>query len=361
MKLFTRILLICLLMSFLMGANGCITTDTVVLSEGPKATELNKKKDDQIAEQTAQLKAKDEVRAAEQALASKAASNIKGILKAREYLEPSLPSDAIQAEGELGLKRLPTDDPAETVRALERVVLIVTGQRDAAQKKYEEADAQTKLERAAKEAKDKEIVERNEKLKARDADIAHLKEEKIAEQAAHKKDVEDRLATLKKHYEDEQNAWFMRLFGICSIACVFIGIGIIAVSQGRLLIPGGILVVAGGLAILARSAIVAITAAPWFPYAAGLVILLVLGALGYALYRVWVKRALDDKKTQAIQDMIDENTTKGRTDVVDELKAHLAYRLGDKTTFWGKAQAAEVAALGLVNPKGEEALKAPKS
>ncbi len=354
--MFRRFIALSALAMLMMGSQ-CQTDKTIVLPEGPKATELGAAKDEQIKGLSAQVKAEQDARALEQGLAAKAASNIKGILKAKDYLDPSPPVEAIKAEGELGLQRLPTDDPAETVKALERVVLIVTGQRDEAQRLYHEADAQTKLERAAKEAKDKEIAKREEAIKVRDTNILRLEKEKIAEAAAHKKDVEDRLAALKKHYEDEQNAWMMRLFGICSIACVFLGIGIIAVSQGRLLIPGGILVVAGGLAILARTAIVAITAAPWFPYVAGLVILLVLGALGYAIYRVWAKHGLDDRKTQAIQDFIDENTTKGNLAAVEELKAHLTYRMGDKDSFWGKRQAGEVAALGLVNPKGEEAIK----
>jgi hypothetical protein len=83
----------------------------------------------------------------------------------------------------------------------------------------------------------------------------------------------------------------------------------------------------------------------------------VVGLGIYGIYRLWIKHTLANKKTQAIQDMLDEATIRGDTKTIEELKAHLTYRLGNKTTFFGKEQAKEVVELGLVNLKGEEILK----
>lgn len=359
MKSFPRFFLIFLLAFFTLGNRGCVTPNVIVLPEGPKAVALDKTKDEQIAQQAAQIKAKDDVNASNQATAAKAASSVKGMLKVRDYLPAGLPSDAIKAEGDLALTRLPPDDPAETVRALERVVLIVTGQRDEAQKRYEQADAQTKAERAAKEAKDVEISKRDQDIKARDGEISKLAVDAKTEKAAHLKDVQSTISRLEKERDEAEQKSIMFWLGIGAIVLVVGGIVLIAVSSGQMIVQGSILSVGGGLVILLRLGYLSLIAAPWFPYVAGIVAAIILGAIIWAIWHMWVKHKLDEKKTQAIQDLRDESAAKGDTKAIDALDQHLEYRMGQDGSFWQKQQSKTEVALGLVDPKGEAALATP--
>ena len=134
--------------------------------------------------------------------------------------------------------------------------------------------------------------------------------------------------------------------------------GALALAVLKMFDVGGGLVGAGVLVGLISIGIESLTSQPWWPYLCGTVFVLVVLIAIYGIYRLWVKHQLDVKKTQAIQDMIDEATAKGDTKAVDELKSNLAYRMGDSTSFWAKQQAKATVALGLVNPKGEAALAA---
>lgn len=339
-----------------MGAS-CQTTDTVVVPEGSKATELGKTKDEQIAGLVTQVKDEQAARLMESALASKAASSVKGMLKVRDYLPAGLPSDAIKAEGDLALTRLPVDDPAETVKALERVVAIVTGQRDEANRLYREADAQTKVERTAKEAKDKEIAERDTVIKARESRIAVLEQEKANEQIAHAKDVTDAIARKDKELADfkaeqasKERATWVLWTRIAGLGLIVIGVVLLAVFK---LVVEGTGLAAGGVIIGLISIFIDwLTGTWWFPWMMGGLLLAMLGAGGYAIYRMWKKGVLHDKTTTALQDLKDEASTLGNN-AWETVSDHLKYRLGDKSSFWGAAQAKAVAALGLVNPKAE--------
>lgn len=358
MKRFGLISSIVLLSLFTMGSTECHTTDTVVLAEGPKAAQLGAEKDKQIVGLTAQVKAEQDARLMEQALASKAASGLKGIQKAREYLDDSPAKEAIGLESDLALTRLPPDDPAETVKSLERVVLIVTGQRDAALKKYAEANAQTAAERAAKEAKEKEIAALNVEIESRKSQIATLEIEKAAEVAAHKADVEKALkakdAEIKKIKDDfaskERATWVLwtRIAGLGFIvAGALVMIFLHIVPEGAALV--GVGVVIGLVSIF----IDWLTSQAFFPYLMGFILLAALVAAGIGLYRLWKAHTLSTKVTAALQDLKDESTTLGN-DVYKKVEEHLDYRLGDK----GQAALSKLtASLGLIDPKGETAIK----
>lgn len=359
MKTSIRIFLVLLLAFLALGNRGCTTTDTVILSEGPRVAALSKAKDEQIAGLTDQVKAEMAAREMEQVLASKAASSVVGMLKAREYLDPSLPSDAIKAEGDLALTRLPKDDPAETVKALERVVAIVTGQRDEALKKYAEADTATKMARDLITAKNAEISAREKELEAQRSSIIRLTQEAETERVKHRDDVnklikghQDEVQKIRDEQASAERRWWVNASRIAGLALIVAGA--VALAVFKLAGVGGGLVGAGVLVGLISIGVDILTKAWWFPWLCGLVFVVVIGLGCYGIYRLWLKHQLGEKKTQAIQDMIDETQIKGDTKTHDELKAHLNYRLGDSTTFWGKQQKAEVAALGLINSKAEQ-------
>lgn len=361
-----RIFFILFVALFMLGNRGCVTTDTIIAPEGPQAAALSKKKDDQIAEQVSQIKAQTEARAADQASASKAASSVKGMIKVTEYLPEGPPSAAIKAEGDLALGRLPPDDPAETVKSLERVVLILTGQRDEAQKRYQEASTQIKLEREAKEAKDLEISNRDAQIKARDGDIIKLSTAAEKEKTTHAADMKKALdkkdaqfADYKKAQADKERRWLVNATRMAALGLIVAGA--IALAVFKMLGVGGGLIGAGVLVGLISVGVETLTAQVWWPWLCGAVFVGVIAGAIYGIYRLWVKHELDNKKTAAIQDMIDEATVKGDLKAVEELKAHLTYRMGDRKSFWGKQQAAEAVKLGLVDPKGEAALKTPTS
>ncbi len=357
-----KVIALCVAAFCALGNQSCQTTNSIVLPSGPKAAALMAAKDDQIKGLVSQVKAEQEARLMDQALASKAASGLKGILKAREYLPDSPVKEAIGLESDLALTRLPPDDSAETVKALERVVAIVTGQRDEAQRLYREANAATAVERAAKEAKDKQIAALSIDITNREARIAVLTDEAEAEKIAHKNDVEKALAAKDKALADqaaefaskERATWVLwtRIAGLLFI----VGGAVIAIVFK--IVPEGAAFVGVGVVIgLVSIFIDWLTRQVWFPWVCGGILLVMLGIGGYALYRMWKKNTLQIKVTAALQDLKDESNTLGN-DVWDKVTEHLNYRLGEKD---GAAQKKLAASLGLVNLAAETPSQSPKS
>lgn len=356
-----RYILLMISLSFLLMGSQCQTTPTVVLAEGQKASELNKVKDSQITDLTTQVKTEKDQRQSERLLASQAASGLKGIVKATEYMPDSPPKEATQDEAKLALSRLPPDDPAETVKALERVVLIVTGQRDEALKKYADANAATKTALDQIAAKDKDIADRDTVIKSHETDITTLKIQVVAEQTAHVKDVSNALAAKDKAIQDlknEQSAkerrWWIMALRLSGLGCVLAGIVFIAIFKEFL--EGGLLIFGGILIGLAAVGFDMLTAMWWFPYACGLIGLLVLGGGGWAAWHAYKVNSLHAKLTAALQDLKDESATL-KNDTWSQVVQHLEYRFGGSDSFWAKQQSQLVAALGLVDAKSEQSVK----
>jgi len=354
-------LLVILIALLTMGATNQCSTTAVVLPEGPIATQLGAEKDKQIAGLVAQVKAEQAARLMDQALAAKAASGLKGIQKARTYLEESPVKEAIGLESDLALTRLPPDDPAETVKALERVVLIVTGQRDEAEKRYKEADAQTKVERAAKEAKDKELANQDIELKKRADALIQLAKDKDAETVAHKADFEKAMAAkdaeikrIKDENASKERATWILWTRLAGLGLIVIGVVLMVVF--KVIVEGAGLAASGVIIGLISIFIDWLTNQPWFPWLMGVILLGTIIAGGVALYRMWMRHELDKRKTQAIQDMRDEAAAKGDTKAIDALDEHLEYRMGKDGSFWQKAQLKTEVDLGLIDPEGEKAV-----
>jgi hypothetical protein len=363
MSRFIRIVVFCLSPLFLLGSRGCVTKETVVLPEGPTATQLSAEKDKQIAGLVAQVKAEQEARELERAQAALAAANLDGVLFAAEHVPTGLPRNAIEEEAKLGKARLPAPDPVEVIKAKDRVIAILQNEVEKAKALYGQAFNEAAQAKATIAAKDEEIARRDRELAARQDEIVKLTQAAEAERAKHANDVKKTLAAkdeaIKKVHEEyasKERRFFINGARIAGLGLIVAGA--IALAVFKLPSVGGGLVGSGVLVGLISIGIETLTNAPWWPYLCAAVFVIVVGLICYGVYRLWVKHSLNDKKTQAIQDMIDEATLKGDNKTVDELKAHLKYRLGDTTTFWGKQQKEEVAALGLINPAEEPSSKA---
>jgi len=361
-----------LILAFLMlGSRGCVTTDTVVVPEGPAAAQLSAEKDKQIAGLVAQVKAEQEARLLEQALASKASSNFLGVLKALEYMDPSPAREAASEESKLGKERLGKDDPVETVKALQRVIDIVTGQRDKALKDYAVAHGETEQERAKVAANDREIADRDAKIKAGEEELTKLTAAAQIERDQHAEDIKKALAAkdaeikrIKDEAASKERATWILWARILSLG--FIAIGALAMIVFKIVPEGAGLVGAGVLIGIITMFVEWLVNQWWFFPLCGVILLGALVAGGFAIYRMWVRHKLDEKKTQAIQDLRDEAAAKGDTKAIDTLDEHLEYRMGKDGSFWQKAQLKTEVDLGLIDPEGEKAVasvvpEAPKS
>jgi len=344
-----------LFLSSFLFLTGCETANTLVAPQGNKTTELLASKDNQILTLNNQVKDLKNLNEQQQLEAAKAASSIKGILKANEYVEPALPKEAIQAEGEVAQKRLPNDDPAETVRALERVMLIITGQRDEARQKYSEVLNEISLVRKQIKEKEDIIAKRDEEITKRDAEIAKLKIESEKEQENAKINLQNKINQKDKEikdliqkYEEKEKSWWTNGARIAGISLIVIGALLLAVL--KMVLEGGGLILAGVIIGLVSIFLDWLTHQPWFYYATGGVLLIVFVCIGYGLYRAWKIKTLHTKVTAAWQDLRDEAEII-KNDAWEKASEHLKYRLGDRNSFWGKAQMEELAKSGLINPK----------
>lgn len=361
-NIFFKIFTICLLSIFLMGATQCRTTDTIILNEGPVSTQLGKTKDEQIKGLIEQVKAEQEARILEQKQASLAAANFEGVEFAVEHVAEGLPRNAIAEEAKLGKARLPAPDPQEVIKAKDRVIAILQNEVEKAKSLYGKAFDEAKQAKIVIETKDREILEKNQIILDRELLIVKLEKEKSIEIEKHKNDVKNALAEKDKQFADYKKAeaekerrWLVNAIRITSLG--FIVIGVVAMIVFKVIVEGAAAVGCGILIGLIGIFIEWLTNQSWFPWLCGGIILAILIAGGMTLYRMWVKHELDNKKTQAIQDMMDEAKAKGDMKAWEELESHLKYRLGDKNSFWGSRQLKTVANLGLININGEKALK----
>lgn len=348
-------------LAFIMSLTGCQLTsnpDPIILVDGPKATELGKAKDDQIKGLVQQVKDEQEARELERKQASLVSANLSGILFAAEHVDAGLPRNAIEEEAKLGLARGPAPDPQEVIKAKDRVIAILQNEVDKAKALYGAAFNEAAQAKAQIAEKDKALAEAAAAILARDARIVALGKEATDERAQHVADVanalkakDEALAQYKRDQSDKERRWLINATRIAALGLIVAGA--VGLAVFRLLAAGGGLVAAGVLVGLISIGIETLTSQPWWPYLCAGVFIVILVLIALGIYHLWVRHQLDIKKTQAIQDMKDEGVAKGDTSASDELEANLKYRMGDKTSFWGKRQVAEVAKLGLINPKGE--------
>lgn len=342
---------------------GCETIKTVIAPEGPKAKELLAAKDEQIDGLVAQVKREREAREAEQYEASLAAANFESILFAAEHLNQGLPRDAVEAEAKLGKERSPAPNAEEVAKGKDRVIAILNAEVAKAKKLYDEAYGQAAQAKKDIESRDEIIKQKAQEITDRQLDITRLEQEKKAEQENAKNALEAAIAAkdaeiarIKKEAEDKHRNWVLNLLGYGSVGCIILGIGIIALTKGLAWAQGGLLILGGSLCIFIKTSINVVVSQPWFPYAAGVVGLIILSGGSWAIYHLWKTNQLHSKVSAALQDLRDEATSQG-SKLWESVEPHLKYRLGDKGSFWGKAQMATLGKLGLIDKAGEEELK----
>jgi hypothetical protein len=347
---------------FLFLVTGCETTNTpIILPEGPITAEMVAEKNAQIKRLSDQIIDIEKQRAEEKLLAAKAASSVKAMVKANEYQPEGRPTEAINEEAKVALKRLPADDPAETVEALKRTIEMIEGKRDEALKMYATARDEAEKKKVEIAEKDKEIKERNKQISERNLWIAELERLSAEEKDKHKKDVEtfikeknDEIQKIKDEQASKERRWWINATRIVGLGFIVVGglVMFILKSPGT---GGGFLGLGVFIGLLSIF-IDWVTAQWWFPWLCGLIIIGILIACGLAIYRMWKIKKLDEMKTAAIQDFKDESLIKDKN-AWESFSEHLKYRIGDKNSSWGKAQMKETAALGLINPKAEPANK----
>ena len=349
------LILLCLLFLF----SGCNTTDsTVILPNGPEAAKLIAEKDAQIKRLSEQIIDIEKVRADEKLLSAKAASSVKGILKANEYQPQGRPTEAINEEAKVALKRLPPDDPVETVEALKRAIEMIEGERDIALQNYAKAKQEAEDKKAEIAKKDIEIQKRDKAIETSNAKIAQLEISAQAEREKHAKDIQDlinkkdkELEDFKKEMASQERRWWINATRIAGLGLVVCGALVMFLLKSPSI--GGGLILSGLLIGLMSVFFEWLTAQVWFPW---LCVAIGIGILVYAFFtikRMWEIKKLDEMKTAAIQDFKDEAVLKDSS-AWENFSEHLKYRMGDKNSSWGKKQMKEAEALGLINLKAEE-------
>ena len=326
--------------------SGCELTNTppLVVVPGEKNTEL-------IAEQKAQIAAlKNENITLEdkanlvKAESSKAAASVSATLESSRYIEPPLVREAVQEESKVALQRLPAPDPTEKVRALERMMLIITGQRDEALKKYAEVSKEVAVAKELISKKDVEIATSKKAVEEREATLVKLKTESDAEMVRAKADREAEIKRIRDEYESKERGMWILWIRIASLVLVVGGAVLLAVFKQ--LAEGAGLVAAGTIVGIVSIFVTWLTAQWWFPWLMGAILLLVLVAGGMAIYRLYKRKVLHEKLTAAMQDLKDESTTLGN-DLWQKASEHIKYRMGGKESGLGKEQTAVVKQLGL--------------
>lgn len=318
---------------------------------------LNQTKDEQLKALNDRLAAEREQRDKESAEAAKAASSVKGILKANDYQPAGRPTDAVKEEAQVALTRLPPDDPAETVKALQRAIEMVEGQRDKALADYRAATSEARAAQDMIAAKDKELAGKDAEIAARDKTLAQQRIDATAEREAQRKtlqgviDNKDKeIQRIKDEQASKERRWWINSTRIAGLGLIIVGIVLLAVF--KLPIEGGGLAAGGVLIALLSMFLEWLIAQWWFFPLCALIILSILIVGGRAIYRMWQKNELHNKTTAALQDLKDEAMTLG-TNTWSTVEDHIKYRLGNKTSYWGSAQSKTVADLGLVNPNEE--------
>ena len=118
-------------------------------------------------------------------------------------------------------------------------------------------------------------------------------------------------------------------------AVVLAGIAVLAITKGMALIQGLILIGSGALVIGIGMAFDIVAKQTWFPYAAGVIGLAIVGGGSWFLYSLYQKNQLHNKLVGVLNDVkteaatLKEAVTPGAENLWAEVEKHIEYRLGE--------------------------------
>ena len=308
---------------------GCQTVPTVVTPEpGPTAAELEKQYQQQITDLKAALDAKNKQLDA-------IAGNSVAIDAGLEKTPDSLGKPVIEKENGLIKKTAGKPSPESEADALARANALLRQDIELAKKLYGEAG--NKIE----ELQGK-IVDLEATVKTRDGDIVELQgKAKIERDEASKKltdtiaGYEERITTLNSEAEKKERRMWVNTLRFGGFAVVLAGIAVLAITKGMALIQGLILIGSGALVIGIGMAFDIVAKQTWFPYAAGVIGLAIVGGGSWFLYSLYQKNQLHNKLVGVLNDVkteaatLKEAVTPGAENLWAEVEKHIEYRLGE--------------------------------
>ena len=308
---------------------GCQTVPTVVTPEpGPTAAELEKQYQQQITDLKAALDAKNKQLDA-------IAGNSVAIDAGLEKTPDSLGKPVIEKENGLIKKTAGKPSPESEADALARANALLRQDIELAKKLYGEAG--NKIE----ELQGK-IVDLEATVKTRDGDIVELQgKAKIERDDAAKKltdtiaGYEERITTMNSEAEKKERRMWVNTLRFGGFAVVLAGIAVLAITKGMALIQGLILIGSGALVIGIGMAFDIVAKQTWFPYAAGVIGLTIVGGGSWFLYSLYQKNQLHNKLVGVLNDVkteaatLKEAVTPGAENLWAEVEKHIEYRLGE--------------------------------
>lgn len=311
-------LLLCLL------AGGCATAPTVVAPEIPPAqAQLD-------SGYEAQIEALNHTIALMGAQLSTIGGCTFAITLGLEHTPESAGKPVIEQANEIIVANAGAPTPEDKAKALELAN---------AQLRKDKAKVDELLGRAkdAASALDTELAKARGEITARDKALADLKvavaqerKDKAAEyqQALDAKD--KALADYKAEQASKQRLWWINGVRGVGLLLLVVGIVVLAMSKGMMLVQGAGLVLGGALVIGIGMAYDIVTSQKWFPYAAAVLGVLILGAMVWTCIHFYRQGQLRNKLTAVLNDVKTEAETLGEDGKAlwSKIEPHVEYRLG---------------------------------
>lgn len=308
---------------------GCQTAPTVVTPEpGPSAAQLEQQYQQQILDLKAALDAKNKQ-------LDSVAGNSVAIDAGLEKTPDSLGKPVITKENALIKKTTGEPSPEVKADALERANALLRQDVELAKKLYGEAG--TKIDVLNGRISDLEAT-----VRTRDGTIVDLqgKTQTERDEAAKKLSgvvdgYEKKIADMNDEAAKKERRMWVNTLRFGGFAVVLAGIAVLAITKGMALLQGLILIGSGALVIGIGMAFDIVASQPWFPYAAGVLGLVIVGGCGWVLYGLYKKNQLHDKLVGVLNDVKTEAETlktavePGAKDLWGEIEKHIEYRVGE--------------------------------
>lgn len=308
---------------------GCQTVPTVVTPEpGPTAAELEKQYQQQITDLKAELAAKNKQ-------LDSVAGNSVAISAGLEKTPDSLGKPVITKENELIHRTTGEPSPESKADALARANALLRQDIELAKKLYGEAS--TKIDEL-----NGKIVDLEATVKTRDGDIVELQGKAKTERDEAAKKLtdtiswyEERITTMNDEASKKERRMWVNTLRFGGFAVVLAGIAVLAITKGMALLQGLILIGSGALVIGIGMAFDIVAKQTWFPYAAGVIGLAIVGGGSWFIFNLYQKNQLHNKLVGVLNDVkteaatLKEAVTPGAENLWAGVEKHIEYRLGE--------------------------------